>query len=86
MSYSKFNGICFALHSDGKCPLVEQWHAKVDDILFSLVKIEWRQASAAAEKSEVEPFKLLDYPPPGEVQFRGLHCNARSLVRVRGRN
>ena len=83
-SHTKFDGICLALHFDGKCPLEEGWRAKVDDILYSLVKIEWKQATAA-QKSEVTPDNLLDYPQPWEVQLRGLHCNARSLVRVRGR-
>ena len=26
---------------------------------------------------------LRDYPPPGEVQLRGVHSNARSLVKLR---
>ena len=34
-------------------------------------------------KSEVARINLLDCPPLGEVQFRGVHSNARSLVRVR---
>ena len=39
-------------------------------------------AAVQAGSSEVGHSKLQDYPPLGEVQLRGVHSNARSLVRV----
>lgn len=37
-----------------------------------------------AGSSEVMQNKLQEYPPLGEVQLRGVHSNARSLVRLPG--
>ena len=42
-------------------------------------------ADKKAGKSAVAQNKLLEYPPLGEVQLRGLHSNARSLMKIRGR-
>ena len=41
-------------------------------------------AMQAGSGQEVGQDKLQEYPPLGEVQLRGLHSNARSLVRLPG--
>ena len=53
---------------------------------------ESREASSADDKeaghgeSKAVRNQLLEYPPLGEVQLRGVHSNARSLVRLHGRS